>query len=65
MRCAHSLACSWGTQYGGLFVMNHPEKVARYFCYAQMHASSPDLQVRRGKLEIYRENPYMTIPEAG
>lgn len=60
----HLLAWSWGTQYGGLFVMQHPEKVARYICYAQMHAGSPDLQVRREKLEIYRENPYITIPIA-
>ncbi|RYE72449.1 MAG: alpha/beta fold hydrolase [Oxalobacteraceae bacterium] len=65
IRQVHLLAWSWGTQYAGLFVMRHSEKVARYICYAQMHADSPDLKIRREKLEIYRANPYIRIPESG
>ena len=59
------LAWSWGTQYAGLFVMAHPEKVSRYAAYAQMHAASPDIVKRRARLETFRQSPYMTIPEAG
>jgi hypothetical protein len=25
---------SWGTQYSGMFIMAHPEKVAKYVSYA-------------------------------
>src|SRR5215468_8036486 len=31
------LGWSWGTQYSGMFIMAHPEKVERYVSYAQMH----------------------------
>jgi len=59
------LAWSWGTQYGGQFVMAHPEKVARYISYAQMHAASPDLVARRPRLETFRRAPYIRITEPG
>ncbi len=59
------LAWSWGTQYGGMFVMAHPERVEKYVSYAQMHVDSPDIAKRRPKVEVFRKNPYVTIPEAG
>jgi len=59
------LGWSWGTQYAGMFVMAHPEKVETYVSYAQMHVNSPDIARRRPKLEVFRKNPYLTIPEAG
>jgi len=59
------LGWSWGTQYGGMFVMSHPGKVARYVSYAQMHVDSPDIANRRPRIEIFRKNPYVTIPEQG
>ncbi len=58
------LAWSWGTQYGGMFVMAHPDKVAKYISYAQMHVNSPDIAKRRPKVEVFRNNPYIVIPEA-
>lgn len=61
----HLLAWSWGTQYGGMFVMSHPAKVARYISYAQMHVHSPDIACRRPKIESFRNNPYVSIPEQG
>jgi pimeloyl-ACP methyl ester carboxylesterase len=59
------LAWSWATQYGGMFVMAHPEKVNKYIAYAQMHLDSPDLAKRRQKIDVFRKNPYVVIPEAG
>ncbi len=59
------LGWSWGTQYGGMFVMAHPEKVEKYVSYAQMHVNSPDLARRRPRVEAFRKNPYISIPEAG
>ncbi len=59
------LAWSWGTQYGGMFVMNQPAKVERYVSYAQMHLNSPDLAKRRARIDAFRQNAYVTIPEAG
>ena len=59
------LAWSWGTQYGGMFVMAHPEKVRKYISYAQMHLDSPDLARRRQKIEDYKTHVYVEIPEAG
>jgi len=61
----HLLAWSWGTQYGGQFVMVHPQKVARYISYAQMHANSPDLVSRRPRLETFKRTPYLRITEQG
>jgi pimeloyl-ACP methyl ester carboxylesterase len=61
----HLLGWSWGTQYSGMFIMAHPEKVAKYVSYAQMHVNSPDLAKRRPRLEAFRKTPYMSIPEAG
>lgn len=61
----HLLAWSWGTQYGGQFVMAHPEKVARYISYAQMHAESPDLKARRERLATFQRAPYIRITEQG
>jgi pimeloyl-ACP methyl ester carboxylesterase len=61
----HLLGWSWGTQYSGMFVMAHPEKVAKYVSYAQMHVNSPDLAKRRPLLEVFRKTPYISIPEAG
>ncbi|WP_165493124.1 alpha/beta hydrolase [Hylemonella gracilis] len=65
VRQVHLLAWSWGTQYGGQFVMAHPEKVARYASYAQMHADSPDLKTRRPRLAVFQRNPYIRITEQG
>ena len=59
------LGWSWGTQYGGMFVMAHPEKVRKYVSYAQMHLDSPDLAKRRQRIDAFRKNPYVVIPEAG
>ena len=59
------LAWSWGTQYGGQFVMAHPDKVARYAAYAQMHAESPDLKARRERLATFQRAPYIRITEQG
>ena len=58
------LAWSWGTQYAGLYVSAHGDKVSRYVSFAQMHAASPDLVRRRLNLETLRATPYITIPEA-
>jgi pimeloyl-ACP methyl ester carboxylesterase len=60
----HLLGWSWGTQYAGLFVMAHPDRVARYVAYAQMHANSPDLAIRRERLDLFQRTPYIRIPEA-
>lgn len=65
VQTVHLLGWSWGTQYGGMFVMAHPEKVAKYVSYAQMHVNSPDIAKRRPRVEFFRKNPYVTIPEAG
>jgi len=59
------LSWSWGTQYGGMFVMASPQKVERYISYAQMHVNSPDISKRRPRIEIFRKNPYLSIPEPG
>jgi pimeloyl-ACP methyl ester carboxylesterase len=59
------LGWSWGTQYGGMFVMNYPDKVEKYISYAQMNINSPDLARRRPRLEVFRQNAYVTIPEPG
>jgi len=59
------LGWSWGTQYGGMFVMAHPEKVEKYVSYAQMHVNSPDIARRRPRIEFFRKNPYVSIPETG
>lgn len=61
----HLLAWSWGTQYGGQFVMAHPAKVKRYAAYAQMHAQSPDLLARRERLAPFQRAPYIRISEPG
>jgi pimeloyl-ACP methyl ester carboxylesterase len=61
----HLLGWYWGTQYSGMFVMAHPEKVAKYVSYAQMHVNSPDLARRRPRLDAFRQTPYLSIPEAG
>jgi pimeloyl-ACP methyl ester carboxylesterase len=59
------LGWSWGTQYGGMFVIAHPEKVEKYVSYAQMHVDSPDIAKRRPSIDAFRKNPYVTIAEAG
>jgi pimeloyl-ACP methyl ester carboxylesterase len=59
------LGWSWGTQYGGMFVMAHPDKVSKYISYAQMHVESPDLAKRRQRIGAFRANPYVVVPEAG
>src|SRR6266511_3630680 len=61
----HLLGWSWGTQYSGMLIMAHPEKVAKYVSYAQMHVNSSDLAKRRPRLEALRKTPYISIPEAG
>jgi pimeloyl-ACP methyl ester carboxylesterase len=60
----HLLAWSWGTQYAGRFVAAHPQKVARYVSYAQMHAASPDLARRAGRIEALRHSPYLDVAQA-
>jgi pimeloyl-ACP methyl ester carboxylesterase len=57
------LGWSWGTQYGGMFVMAHPDKVSRYVSYAQMHVNSPDIALRRSRISLLRRTPYVAIPE--
>lgn len=57
------LGWSWGTQYGGMFIMAYPDKVDKYISYAQMHLDSPDLAKRRPRVGLFRENPYIEIPE--
>jgi pimeloyl-ACP methyl ester carboxylesterase len=57
------LGWSWGTQYGGMFIMAHPEKVSKYVAYAQMGINSPDISLRRPRIGVFRENPYIEIPE--
>ena len=59
------LGWSWGTQYGGMFVMAAPQKVNRYIAYAQMHVNSPDISKRRPRIEVFRKNSYVSIPEPG
>lgn len=59
------LGWSWGTQYGGMFVMANPGKVSKYVSYAQMHPASPDLATRRQRIETFRKSAYINIPEAG
>lgn len=59
------LAWSYGTQYAGLFVMAHPDKVDRYVSYAQMGIDSVDIAKRRPNLKMYQEKVYIQIPEQG
>ena len=59
------LGWSWGTQYGGMFVMAQPAKVAKYISYAQMHVNSPDIAKRRPRVDVFRRDAYISIPEAG
>jgi len=59
------LAWSWGTQYAGMYVMDNPGTVEKYVTYAQMHVNSPDVARRRARIDAFRENAYITIPEAG
>jgi len=47
-----------------MFVMAAPQKVRRYISYAQMHLNSPDIAKRRPRVDFFRKNPYITIPEA-
>lgn len=61
----HLLAWSWGTQYAGQLVMAQPHKVAKYVSYAQMHADSHDLVLRRSRLDAFRRAPYIRITDAG
>jgi pimeloyl-ACP methyl ester carboxylesterase len=58
------LGWSWGTQYGGMFIMSQPDKVNKYVSYAQMHVDSPDLAKRRPKIDAFRKRQYVNIPEA-
>jgi pimeloyl-ACP methyl ester carboxylesterase len=58
------LGWSWGTQYGGMFVMAAPQKVNRYVAYAQMHVNSPDIAKRRAHIGFFQQNAYTTIPES-
>ena len=57
-------AQSWGTQYAGIFVMAHPDKVEKYVSSAQMHANSPDLAQRRARIDEFRSSAYVSVPEA-
>ena len=59
------LGWSWGTQYSGMFIMASPEKVDKYISYAQMHLNSPDISKRRPRVDAFRKNAYVSIPEAG
>lgn len=64
VRKVNIVGWSWGTQYGGMFVMACPSKVSKFISYAQMHIDSPDIAKRRPKLDMFRKNPYICIPEA-
>ena len=64
-RRVNILGWSWGTQYSGIFIMSHPDKVANFVSYAQMHLASPDLAKRRPRIETFRKAFYASIPEAG
>ena len=57
------VAWSWGTQYAGMYVAAHPDRVARYVSHAQMHAGSRDLVRRRAQADVYRQGPYVQVPE--
>ncbi len=57
------VAWSWGTQYAGMYVAEHPDRVSRYVSHAQMHAGSRDLVRRRAQLDVYREGPYVQVAE--
>lgn len=57
------VAWSWGTQYAGMYVAAHPERVARYVSHAQMHAGSRDLLRRRAQADVYRKGPYVQVAE--
>jgi pimeloyl-ACP methyl ester carboxylesterase len=59
------LGWSWGTQYAGMYLMENTGKINKYISLAQMHINSPDLAKRRPRLDFFRKNPYITIPEAG
>jgi pimeloyl-ACP methyl ester carboxylesterase len=59
------LGWSWGTQYGGMFVMAQSAKVARYVSYAQMHINSPDIARRRPRIDAFRKEAYISVPEQG
>lgn len=61
----HLVAWSWGTQYAGLFAVAHPEKIARYVSYAQMHVNSPDIVRRRADLAFYRDHAWITVTREG
>jgi pimeloyl-ACP methyl ester carboxylesterase len=61
----HLLGWSWGTQYSGMCIMAHPEKVAKDVSYAQMQVNSPDIAKRRPRLEVFRKTPSLSIPAAG
>lgn len=61
----HLLGWSWGTQYGGQFLMQHGHKVTRYVSYAQQHPESPDLAARRHRLPTFQRAPYLRITEQG
>lgn len=57
------VAWSWGTQYAGMYVATHPDRVTRYVSHAQMHAASRDLVRRRAQADVYRKAPYVQVPE--
>jgi pimeloyl-ACP methyl ester carboxylesterase len=60
------LGWSWGTQYAGMYLMSEPQqKIGRYVSFSQMHQDSPDLARRRPRAELFRKNPYLSVPEAG
>lgn len=58
------LGWSWGTQYVGMHLMENTGKVGKYIALAQMHMNSPDLAMRRPRLEAFRKSPYVIIPES-
>jgi pimeloyl-ACP methyl ester carboxylesterase len=57
------VAWSWGTQYAGMYVASHPDRVTRYVSHAQMHAGSRDLVRRRAQADVYRQGPYVEVSE--
>ena len=59
------LAWSYGTQYAGMFVMAHPDKVDRYIAFAQMGIDSADIARRRQNIDTYAGKAYVHITEAG
>jgi pimeloyl-ACP methyl ester carboxylesterase len=45
--------------------LTSPGNIEKYISYAQMHLNSPDISKRRPRIDAFRKNAYVIIPEAG